>query len=315
MNLFSMYGGCLQSDIPFPGLPAGDGCPTWRLRRAPGAAPGVDRPPLGEDRVDPGVSVRLFRHAPGLRLVYDDSGIFDVHDGGTRIEWYAGANAHLEAVQLDVVGRVLPAALHDMGSLCLHGSAVEVDGAAVAFLAPKHYGKSTLAQAMANAGRRVLSDDVVAVDVAPAPVVRPGVASVRLWRDAAARLGDVSRALPDAYGKFAMAGIAGAAPTPTRVPLDAVYVLTPVGAAAEEAAARTILDPLTATMALLPHNRLAPLLGGAEGAVLLDRVASLVRHTAVYTLSVARDFGRLEEAAHTISSWHTAGARPARRTA
>jgi len=313
MNLFSIYDACLQSDVPFPCLAAGDGRPTWRLRRAAGAAPDLDLLPLGEDRVDPGVSVRLFRHARGLRLAYDDSGVFDVHDGGARIEWYPGANARLEAVQLDVLGRVLPAALHEMGSLCLHGSAVALDGAAIAFLAPKHYGKSTLAQAMANAGSRVLSDDVVAVDVAPAPVVRPGVASVRLWRDAAARVGDVSRALPDAYGKFAMAGAAEAAPT--RLPLDAVYVLTPVGAAANHAAARTLLDPLAATMSLLPHNRLAPLLGGTETSAMLDRVAQLVRHTAVYTLSVARDFDRLEEAAHTISAWHTAGARPARRTA
>ncbi len=313
MNLFSIYDACLQSDVPFPCLAAGNGRPTWRLRRAAGAAPDLDLIPLGEDRVDPGVSVRLFRHARGLRLAYDDSGVFDVHDGGARIKWYPGANARLEAVQLDVLGRVLPAALHEMGSLCLHGSAVDVHGAAIAFLAPKHYGKSTLAQAMANAGSRVLSDDVVAVDVAPSPVVRPGVASVRLWRDAAARVADVARALPDAFGKFAIAGAADAAPR--RVPLDAVYVLTPVGAAADQAAARTILDPLAATIALLPHNRLAPLLGGAEGAVILDRVAQLVRHTAVYTLSVARDFDRLEEAAHTISSWHTAGARPARRTA
>ena len=313
MNLFSIYDACLQSDVPFPCLAAGDGRPTWRLRRAAGAAPDLDVLPLGEDRVDPGVSVRLFRHAWGLRLAYDDSGVFDVHDGGARIEWYPGANARLEAVQLDVLGRVLPAALHEMGSLCLHGSAVDVDGAAIAFLAPKHYGKSTLAQAMANAGSRVLSDDVVAVDVAPSPLVRPGLSSVRLWRDAAARVADVAVALPDAFGKFAIASAADAAPR--RVPLDAVYVLTPVGAAADQAAARTILDPLTATMALLPHNRLAPLLGGAEGAVMLDRVAQLVRHTAVFTLSVARDFDRLEEAAHTISSWHTAGARLARRTA
>lgn len=314
MNLFSIYGGCLQSDIPFPGLPAGDGCPTWRLRRVDGAAPDLDFAPLGADVVDAGVCVRLARHARGLRLDYDDSGTFDVHDGGRRIDWYARADARLEAVQLDVLGRVLPVALHEMGSVCLHGSAVEIDGAAVAFVAPKHHGKSTLARAMANAGARVLSDDVVAVDVAPSPFVRPGVASVRLWRDAAERVGDVSLARPDAYGKFVLTHTAEAQAPTASVPLHAVYVLTPVRAGADQPLVRTLLDPLSATMALLPHNRLAPLLGGAEAAVVLDRVARLLPHTAVYTLSVVRDFDRLDEAARTLWSWHAA-ARPSRRTA
>lgn len=315
MNLFSIYGGCLESDIPFPGLPAGDGCPTWRLSRLDGAAPHAELVPLGEDRVDPGVTVRLSRRGGGLRVAYDDSGVFDVHDGGARIEWYPGTDARLEAVQLDVLGRVLPAALHEMGSICLHGSAVEIDGAAVAFVAPKHHGKSTLAHAMAHAGGRVLSDDVVAVDVAPSPVVRPGVASVRLWADAAARAGGVAGAQPDAYGKFILRDAAEAIPARASLPLDAVYVLMPVKAGASEAAVRASLDPLSAAMALLPHNRLAPLLGGAEALVLLDRVARLLRHTAVYTLRVVRDFDRLDEAARTIRAWHTLPARPSRRTA
>lgn len=315
MNLFSIYGGCLQSDVPLPCLPAGTGRPTWRLRRADGAAPRVELFPLGEDRVDPGVSVRLSRHVGGLRLTYDDSGTFDLHDGGARIEWYPGADARLEAVQLDVLGRVLPAALHEMGSLCLHGSAVEIAGTAVAFVAPKHHGKSTMARAMAIAGGRVLSDDVVAVDLAPSPVVRPGVAGVRLWRDAAARVADVSDAMPDAYGKFVLRDSADATRTPTPAPLTTVYVLSPVAAGAEVAVTRTTLDPLSATIALLPHNRLAPLLGGADIAVTLDRVARLLQSTAVYTLSVVRDFDRLDEAARTIRSWHASPARPARRTA
>ena len=315
MNLYSIYGGCLQSDVPFRALPAGDGHPTWRLHRAQGAAPPTALVQLGEDRVDPGVSVRLFRHARGLRLAYDDTGVFDAYDGGARIDWYPGTEARVEAMQLDVLGRVLPAALHETGSLCFHGSAVEIDGTCVAFVAPKHHGKSTLARAVAGAGGRVLSDDVVAVDVAPTPIVRPGIASVRLWRDAAARFDDVSRARPDAYGKFVVGDAAGAALAPSRVPLGAVYVLTPVTDGANEAAARTLLDPLRATMALLPHNRLAPLLGGAEAAVTLDRVARLLRHTPVYTLGVVRDFDLLEEAVRIIWAWHESPARPARRTA
>jgi len=323
MKQYSIYGGCLQSDVPFPALPAGDGRPAWRLRRVRDAAaasrPAAALVPLGEDRVDPGVSVRLFRHPRGLRLAYDDTGVFDVLDGGARIEWYPGADPRLDAVRLDVLGRVLPAALHEMGSLCLHGSAVGIAGHSVAFLAPKHHGKSTLARAIARAGGRVLSDDVVALDVDPSAVLRPGVTSVRLWRDAAARLGGAADATPDRYGKLVVSDVGAGMPAPDRVPLRALYALTPVPAAANRAAAvRMRLSPVSAAMALLPHARLAALLGRAEAARILDRIARLTASTPVYALEVARDFDRLDEAAHTIRSWHAADVHtglPARRTA
>ena len=315
MNLFSIYGGCLQSDIPFPGLSAGSGCPTWRLVRMDGDAPSVTLSPLGEDHVDAGVSVRLSRHARGLRLTYDDTGSFDLEAGGARIAWYPGAAAALEAARLDVLGRVLPVALHEAGMLCLHGSAVEIHGSAVAFVAPKFHGKSTLARAVATAGGRVMSDDVVAVDPGPLPLVRPGVASVRLWRDAAEHVGDVSCTPADAYGKYIVRDTAHATSHETPARLDAIYLLTPVKAGADHAASRRLLDPLSATMALLPHNRLAPLLGGAEAAVVLDRVTRLLRHTPVYALSVVRDFDRLDDAACAIRDWHGSSATLARHTA
>ena len=280
-----------------------------------GDAPSARLSLLGEDRVDANVSVRLSRHARGLRLTYDDTGSFDLRDGGARIEWYPGAAARLEAARLDVLGRVLPMALHEAGTLCLHGSAVEIDGAAVAFAAPKFHGKSTLARAVANAGGRVMSDDVVAVDPGPPPIVRPGVSSVRLWRAAVEHVGDVSCAPADAYGKYIVPDTAHERSHETPVRLDAIYVLTPVKAGADHAASRRLLDPLSATMALLPHNRLASLLGGTEAAAVLDRVTRLLRHTPVYALSVVRDFDRLEDAACAIRDWHGSAATLARHTA
>ena len=319
MTQYSIYGGCLQSDVPFPALPAGHGRPAWRLRRLAGAAPAVSLSLLGEDAVDPGVTVRLWRHARGLRLHYDDSGTFDVLDGGAQIDWYPGPNARPEAVQLDVPGRVLPAALHEMGSLCLHGSAVHVAGQGLAFLAPKHHGKSTLARAMANVGAQVLSDDVVAVELDPVPSIRPAVPTVRLCPDSAARCADASGTHQDAFGKVVVAGAAREPIAPARVPLGAIYVLTPVAPGANRAAAvRTPLAPIARAMALLPHARLAPLLGGSEAAVLLDRVVRLVASARVFTLEVVRDFDRLDDAARIIRSWHASAAHPlssARRTA
>jgi len=312
----SIFGGCLRSDVPLRALPAGDGDPHWRLRRMHGAPPAAVLEPLGEDLVDPAVRVRLFRRADGYRLVYDDTGTFDVLDDGTRIDWYPLPNAPVESVRLDVLGRVLPTALHASGTICLHGSAVEIGGRGVAFLAPKRCGKSTLAQAVARAGGQVMSDDVVAVDVEPVPAMRAGVRGVRLWGDSAARLDGASRGEVDAFGKIVVRPSPGAALAGERVPVGAIYLLTPVAPDGQRAAAvRTALSPVHAAMALVSQARLAPLLGKGEGGALLDRAVRLARAAPVYTLEIVRDLERLSEAAEIVRSWHLHGTSGAPRAA
>ena len=56
--------------------------------------------------------------------------------------------------------------LHQLlrGRVVLHGSAVAVDGAAVAVIGPSGAGKSTTAAALLDLGAELLSDDVVVVD-------------------------------------------------------------------------------------------------------------------------------------------------------
>jgi hypothetical protein len=190
MDRYSVFGGCLQSAVPFPELrPLHDGTPDWTLQRIHAAAGEVAAELLGEDRADVDVGVRLFRIAEGFRLAYDDTGSFDVLDMGARILWHPGPIVRAEAVRLDILGRVLPVALHASGALCLHGSAVAVEGNGIAFLAPKLHGKSTLAQAMVAAGARMASDDVVPVYGGAPARMAPGVPSARLWSDSLGQLG------------------------------------------------------------------------------------------------------------------------------
>ncbi|HEY9516904.1 MAG TPA: hypothetical protein VIQ74_14595, partial [Gemmatimonadaceae bacterium] len=225
---YSVYGGSLRSEIPFSFLPLGHGEPQWSLRRASGEPAPSATQPLGEDQVDGAIRVRLFRHESGFRLSYDDTGVFDIDATGTRIDWYPIRDAALEAVQLDVLGRVIPTAMHAAGALSLHGSAVELGAGAVAFLAPKRHGKSTLAQALVRAGARLMTDDVVSLELEPVPRMRPGVPHVRLLRDAARHLGEADGGRMGAGGKIVIEPGDSGHMNQACLPVSALYLLHPV---------------------------------------------------------------------------------------
>jgi hypothetical protein len=308
MNRYSVFGGCLRSEMPFPALASApaDAAPRWTLRVVERLRDVGPCTLLGDDHVDPGVRVRLYRHAAGLRLEYDDTGAFDVVRGGRVIDWHP-AGGSPDAVRQDVLGRVLPAALHEAGTLCLHGSAVALQAGGITFLAPKYHGKSTLAQALVRAGAALLSDDVVPADAGPPPRFHPGVQHVRLWGDSAHRLGGGADVEEEPGGKRRVTP-AGALPSGT-VRALAVYLLAPVAATEGiPAVRRTRLAPMPAALALIGHARLAPLLGKREAVALLDRAASLAAALPVYTLEVVRDYARLDEVVDRIRAWHPAPA-------
>lgn len=305
MNDYTVFGSRLRSEIPLASLhPADAGEPRWTLRivKQPLVVSSADL--LGEDEVDAGVRVRLFRHAHGYRLVYDDTGSFDVLEGGSRIEWTPRPGADPTAAGLDVLGRVLPTAMHAAGTLCLHGSAVALGETGVAFLAPKFHGKSTLAQALVRAGAGLITDDVVPVDPGPPAAMRPGVQHLRLWDDSAARLTPLAGRAAAAGAKHVVDAADDARPL-RPLPVSAVYLLAPVrGEPGRPAVRRTPLPPLAAAMSVLRHSRLGMLLGKGDAAALLDRAVRLAAAAPVYTLELVRDFDRLGDVVDQLVEWH-----------
>jgi hypothetical protein len=104
--------------------------------------------------------VRAFASATSFRLIFDDTGRFDVVASEKRITWYPGACATAAAVRADLLGRVIAMAAHATGALTLHASAVSIEGQGpIALLGPKHAGKSTLALALVNAARAAAATD------------------------------------------------------------------------------------------------------------------------------------------------------------
>lgn len=81
-----------------------------------------------------------------------------------------------------LLGSAIGALLHQRGLLALHASAVEIDGRAVAFMAPSGGGKSTIAMHLHQLGHRVIADDICALHIGGTVRLWPGLRNLKLWR-------------------------------------------------------------------------------------------------------------------------------------
>jgi hypothetical protein len=310
MQTYAIFGGTLRSSFPFPDLPPVDAAhPRWsvaRVESGPDPIPGLQ--PLGEEEAASGLRVRLYRTPSGLRLEYDRIGTYDLGPSG-GIRWYPGEHDCLDCARQSVLGRVLAASMYLQGTHCLHGSAVGIGGEAVAFLAPKGAGKSTLAAALVGAGARLATDDMLPVlwdgDRAMIP---PGVQRLRLRHDAAGagHLSEVS--MHDATdGKRVLDGLDAGRRLGSTTPLAAVYLLEPAAPDAPEAATREDLHDVAAALALVRHATIGGLLAREAGS-LLGGASRIVGRVPVRVLRIARDHARLAEAVERILEWHGAAA-------
>lgn len=322
-NRYRVFGRWLETELAFPELvpegasengevtgggEAADGAaagrarggvgddPPWTLEIREGPAEPPDGPLLGEDTVEEGVKVRLHRDGTGLRLVYEDTGEFRVSDDGASVAWWPpGGSVEEGDARLDVLGRVLPLALHQAGLLTLHASAVETADGAVGFLGAKGAGKSTLALRLCRSGARLLTDDALPVDAGPPARALPGVPRLRVREDVAeaeglAELGN--GAVRD--GRRVVAPEAGAADA---APLSALYLLSPVPPEREDDAgvrSERLRGP-RAVLAVMGQLKLGPILDGWAADELLSRCVRLVEGVAVHRLEVPRDLGRLDD--------------------
>jgi hypothetical protein len=306
MNTYTIFGGSLRSELEFPSLrPAGDSPPTWTLRTAsPGALPG-DARLLGADTVEGAVRVHLYRSTAGWHLLYDDTGRFDVAPAGDLITWrpLPGASAH--AARLDVMGRVLAIALHAAGDLCFHASAVTIGGTAMAFLGSKGMGKSTIAWALVRAGAKLITDDTLRVCLGAQLTAYPGVHELRLRPDVATHLPPDPLEARFFAGRLNVHDLTADRLQHAPAPLEVVYLLEPIRDAGSSVARSVPIRDVAAALSLVRHAKIAPLLGGSEAAILLDRAVTLTRHVSIRVLEVPRDLGRLDAVVGDVISWHS----------
>ena len=121
---------------------------------------------------------------------------------------------------------VLPILGNYRGGLFLHGSAVTINGAAVAFLGLSRSGKTTLAAAMAKRGHALLTEDVIELEVSSSGFqLQPKPTGLRLFSDSAAFLMGEDPVDERANIKRSVSPAAGFAVATAPAPLSSIYFL------------------------------------------------------------------------------------------
>lgn len=133
----------------------------------------------------------------GMYLYWQGVGTFLIR-AGQEVRIDLETNLDEDRLRLFILGAVMGVILHQRGFLVLHASAVALEGAAIAFIGHKRWGKSTMAATLHNRGHSLIADDVVALDVQPQHPVRvqPAFPQIKLWPDAVTCIGKTPEDLP-----------------------------------------------------------------------------------------------------------------------
>jgi hypothetical protein len=128
---------------------------------------------------------------------WDEVGSFLACDG-SEIVIDPNPLAEPRLVRSPLLGMVFAVLMHQRGFLVLHGSAIDIGGCTAVFLGDKGMGKSTMAATLHSRGHRLVSDDVVVVDmsVPGRPRVYAAFPQFKLWPDAITALGRDPEASP-----------------------------------------------------------------------------------------------------------------------
>jgi hypothetical protein len=198
---YSVYGLTLESSEPLEGLADAPLHAVTDVILTFGTTPAWTGEPVARERFrsdEPSADKIVVEERPsGFSFRYGDGTAFDLDRKASAL-WCRFADPLVLAdAAIYLLGPVLGFALRLRGVLCLHASAVVVDGRAVALMGPAGSGKSTTAGAFGAAGFGVLADDLAALRMeGSAQMVQSAYDHLRLWREGELALLGTSGALP-----------------------------------------------------------------------------------------------------------------------
>jgi hypothetical protein len=189
MAAYRLYGLRVRSDVALHERPIAESEGAdlvVHLEAARAANADVDGAVVAELVTNERALYRVFRSRSGGHLLRA-YGVcdFEISADLAEVRCYPHGNTNSELVPILVRGTVMALVLDLRGTPSLHASAVEVDGRAVAFLGPSGVGKTTTAAMFCAAGARLVTDDVLTVELGDdVPRCPAGSMELRL-RDAA----------------------------------------------------------------------------------------------------------------------------------
>jgi hypothetical protein len=293
---YRVSGLTLQSDRPIDGLGESADRGTADVRvwfgahRAAGwrtsGAPPKYVSPVGDGLGRPVAQAWDLQDGAGLGVRIADGTEIVVDASGTEL-WIDAPPESSGLTSEYVLGAGLSLILSQRGIVCLHASAVEVDGLAAVFVGPHGAGKSTVAAALVMAGARPLADDLAALVPGPddhAPGVWAGVRAIRARSGAVeevarqlGRQGDLTSTSDGRY--FDVRGdAAGGRDRPAGTQLGALYH---VGAREAAAPGPMRIESMTGAEGLVllaRHTWMGRLLNRTGRAIEFAMLARLINH-------------------------------------
>ncbi len=261
----------------------------------------TDLSPQPYDRwVDPDgeIKAEFRRDGDGFHLRFLDEADFQITSNGQGvIAWPAPGSTEQTAQNL-FHNAILPLLTNYSGGLCLHGSAVVIDGRAAAFLGPSRSGKTTLAGAFAKSDAPFLTEDVVELERRESDYwVQPKATALRLFNDSAEFLLGSQDHWIEAEDKQAVS-------VPEQLPfaqevagLDAIFVLA---SAEPEKVSITRLSPLSALTHLIPHSFILDVEDKPRLKAHFSRLVDLSQDVPCYALDYRRDYRELEHVIEAV---------------
>jgi hypothetical protein len=319
MHDYLVFGNCLRSELPFPELAESRGRdPRWTLRIADLASDdGAEV--LSDSSLSSSCHIRISRHNGRLQFFHSCAGSFELSADGSDIVFDAKHAVDVNAARTDFVSRLLLMSVEHDRVTWLHGSAVSLGDAGIAFIGPSGSGKSTLALALTQMGAQHICDDALPIEAGDPPQIWPSDRTIRLCGDAKTLFASNVRAVRrESDGKFVMTHDAiesmatrraAEIGSESRPPLAALYLLKPFdpSESSENAGTRVSRRPIAPTAALpllIQHLKLGAMMGPEYPARAMKQLGAIVASVPVFELRVAHDWSAIEVVVEQIADWH-----------
>ncbi|MEX1133481.1 MAG: hypothetical protein WED83_01405 [Acidimicrobiia bacterium] len=189
--IYSLHGLLLSSELALD-EPTVEGHPPDLWARIGDSREIPDEIPKGEVVADLVVGGRLFYSVAetdnGVWVRFPGLADFLIDHETRTIISHSGESTNPRFLSILLSGTVLAVYLNMLGSFVLHASAVEANDRAVVFAGVSGMGKSTCAAMACATGNRLITDDLLVVELSDQPRAVPGTSHIRLRQQASSIL-------------------------------------------------------------------------------------------------------------------------------